>query len=249
MPENTNLLRALFRNARHFKCDAPNQIACSSLSFIEGVMNNSESSAHYPALFPTRALEAGKRAPDFCLRTTPDQSVKLSELRGAPVILAFYPADWSPVCSDELAVFNECIPEFQRLGAELLGISVDGVWCHTAFAKERKFRFPLLSDFEPKGATAIAYGAYRRAEGVCARALFVIDRDGIIYWSHVAPIGISPGADGILSALEELQDKNKKQDEAQKQHPPSTQSELPVTEQPVEEKYETTIESSHRHSS
>ena len=107
---------------------------------------------------------------------------------------------------------------------------------------------PLLSDFEPKGATAVAYGAYRRAEGVCARALFVIDRDGVIYWSHVAPIGISPGADGILSALEELQDKNKKQDEAQKQHP-STQSEQPVAEQPVEEKYETTIESSHRHSS
>lgn len=99
-------------------------------------------------------LPAGTPAPDFALHSTPDQSVRLSEFRGQPVVLAFYPADWSPVCGDQMALYNEILPEFQRLGAELLGISVDGVWCHLAFAKEREAQRPLLSDFEPIGAVA-----------------------------------------------------------------------------------------------
>ena len=103
---------------------------------------------------PTHALPADTPAPDFRLRTTPDQEVALSEFRGQPVILAFYPSDWSPVCGDQMGLYNEILPEFQRLGAELLGISVDGVWCHLAFAHDRKLRFPLLSDFEPKGEIA-----------------------------------------------------------------------------------------------
>src|SRR5215212_2452949 len=151
------------------------------------------------------ALPAGAPAPEFALHTTPDQSVRLSEFRGRPVILAFYPADWSPVCGDQMALYNEVLPEFQRLGAELLGISVDGVWCHIAFAHERTLRFPLLSDFEPKGAVAQAYGAYRTPDGTSERALFVIDADGVIAWSHVSPVGVNPGADGILAALEHLQ--------------------------------------------
>src|ERR1700753_1707056 len=96
-------------------------------------------------------LKAGTVAPDFSLHVTPDQRLSLSELRGKPVILAFYPADWSPVCGDELALFNEILPEFHKHGAELLGISVDGVWCHAEFARARKLHFPLLADFEPKG--------------------------------------------------------------------------------------------------
>src|SRR6201997_2678327 len=103
-------------------------------------------------------LKAGTPAPDFTLRCTPDQSVSLSEFRGQPVILAFYPADWSPVCGDQLALYNEVLPEFTRFGAELIGISVDGIWCHIAFAHDRKLQFPLLSDFEPKGAVARTYG-------------------------------------------------------------------------------------------
>jgi peroxiredoxin len=154
---------------------------------------------------PGQALQAGARAPNFCLRTTPDQAVSLDELRAQhPLILAFYPADWSPVCGDELTLFNECLPEFQKHDAELAGISVDGVWCHIAFSKARKLKFPLLSDFEPKGATAQSYGAYRRMDGVCERALFLVDMDGVIRWSHVSPIGVSPGVDGILNALEAL---------------------------------------------
>jgi peroxiredoxin len=131
--------------------------------------------------------------------------VTLSEFRGQPVIIAFYPADWSPVCGDQMALYNEILPEFQRLGAELVGISVDGAWCHAAFAKDRKLHFPLLADFEPKGAVARSYGAYREKDGVSERALFVINADGFVHWSYVSPVGVNPGAAGILSALEELQ--------------------------------------------
>ncbi len=150
------------------------------------------------------ALAAGTPAPDFRLKSTPDQFVSLSELRGAPVILAFYPADWSPVCGDQMALYNEILPEFRRFNAELLGISVDGVWCHSAFAKDRKLHFPLLADFEPKGGVAQTYGVYRSEDGICERALFVVDSQGTITWSFVSPIGVNPGADGILSALEAL---------------------------------------------
>ena len=138
------------------------------------------------------------------MHSTPDQGVSLSEFRGQPVVLVFYPADWSPVCGDQLALYNEVLPEFQRLGAELIGISVDGIWCHLAFTHDRKLRFPLLTDFEPKGAVARQYGVYRDHDGTSERALFVLDADGIIRWSHVSPVGINPGADGILAALEGL---------------------------------------------
>jgi peroxiredoxin len=131
--------------------------------------------------------------------------VTLRELRGRPVILAFYPADWSPVCGDQMALYNEVLAEFQHYDAALLGISVDGVWCHAAFARDRNLHFPLLSDFEPKGAVARRYGAYRDGDGFTERALFVIDGDGIIRWSYVSPLTVNPGADGILEALANLE--------------------------------------------
>src|SRR5215210_4794407 len=149
-------------------------------------------------------LQAGTTAPEFTLHATPDQSVSLSDLRGRPVILAFYPADWSPVCGDQMVLYNEILSEFHKHHAELLGISVDGAWCHGAFASARKLHFPLLADFEPKGAVARQYGVYRADEGTAERALFVIDGDGIIRWSYVSPVGVNPGADGILEALEAL---------------------------------------------
>jgi peroxiredoxin len=156
---------------------------------------------------PATALPAGTQAPEFNLHGTPDQTIKLSGFRGRPVVLAFYPADWSPVCGDQMGLYNEVLSEFQDLGAQLLGISVDGVWCHAAFTQNRKLHFPLLADFEPKGAVARLYGVYRESDGTSERALFVIDADGVIRWSYVSPIGVNPGADGILSALEELQNK------------------------------------------
>ena len=149
-------------------------------------------------------LPPGTVAPDFELPSTPDQKVMLSEFRGQPVILAFYPEDWSPVCSDQLGLYQAVLPEFQKFGAELIGISVDSVWSHLAFAKDRNLHFPLLSDFEPKGEVARTYQVYRAKEGTTERALFVIDADGIIRWSYVSPVGVNPGADGILRALEGL---------------------------------------------
>ena len=153
---------------------------------------------------PDEILAPGTPAPDFALESAPGKTLRLSELRSRPVILAFYPADWSPVCGDQMALYNEILPEFLEYGAELLGISVDGAWCHAAFARERKLRFPLLADFEPKGAVSRRYGAYDAEGGVSARALFVIDGDGIIRWSHLSPDDVNPGADGILTALDAL---------------------------------------------
>jgi peroxiredoxin len=149
-------------------------------------------------------LPPGAVAPEFRLRSTPDQTVSLAELRGRPVILVFYPEDWSPVCSDQLALYQQLLPEFRRFDAELVGISVDGIWSHVAFAKDRNLHFPLLADFEPKGEVAQAYQVYRAGEGTSERALYVIDADGIVRWSFVSPYGINPGADGILRALEDL---------------------------------------------
>src|SRR6266704_5356674 len=154
------------------------------------------------------ALPAGTPAPDCALKSNPDQTVKLSEFRGRPVVLAFYPADWSPVCGDQMALYNEMRSEFQEFGAELLGISVDGAWCHAAFCRDRKLHFPVLADFEPKGEVARLYGVYRQSDGTSERALFVIDAEGIIHWSYVSPVGVNPGAGGILAALEELQSKS-----------------------------------------
>jgi peroxiredoxin len=99
------------------------------------------------------------------------------------------------------------LPDFHKFKAAIVGISVDGAWCHDAFAQNRKLHFPLLADFEPKGAVARKYGAYRDQEGVCERALFVIDPKGTIAWSYLSPVGVNPGADGILEALETLASK------------------------------------------
>jgi peroxiredoxin len=154
--------------------------------------------------YPPGALEPGTPAPEFELKTTPDQSVRLADFRGRGLIIAFYPADWSPVCTDQMALYNEVLPEFRRLGAELVGVSVDGAWCHRAFAEHRNLHFPLLADFEPKGEMAKCYGVYDQGGGVSERALFVLDGDGVIRWSYVSPIGVNPGADGILTALESM---------------------------------------------
>ena len=150
-------------------------------------------------------LAPGTSAPDFELSCTPDQKLKLSELRGKKIILAFYPADWSPVCSDQMALYNESRKLFSRHNAQVIGISVDSKWCHLAFSQDRKLHFPLLADFEPKGAVSRLYEAYDEKEGESQRALYVLDEKGIIRWSYLSPVGINPGADGILNALEDLE--------------------------------------------
>jgi len=149
-------------------------------------------------------LQPGEKAPEFELFATPDQKVKLSELKGKNVIVAFYPADWSPVCSDQMALYNEMLKIFGKYDATVLGISVDSRWCHLAFSHDRKLHFSLLADFEPKGEVSRQFGVYDETAGECKRALFVIDKEGTIAWSYLSPTALNPGADGILDALEEL---------------------------------------------
>jgi peroxiredoxin len=174
-------------------------------SFIyEAIFNISLLRLNHKDLNMSKILAPKTLAPDFTLRVTADQTLSLNELKDKVVILAFYPADWSPVCGDQMSLLNEVLPEFRKYGAQLLGISVDGVWCHDAFAAHQKLHFPLLADFEPKGAIAKQYGAYREQEGCCERALFVIDKKGIITWSYLSPVAENPGVDGILEALEAL---------------------------------------------
>lgn len=149
-------------------------------------------------------LPAGTRAPAFSLPSTPDRRVSLEEFKGRPVVLAFYPADWSPVCGDQMTLYSALRSEFDGFGAEVLGISVDGPWCHVAFGDARHLKVTLLSDFEPKGEVSRRYGVYDEREGTSERALFVIDGDGVIRWSYLSPPEVNPGADGILEALEKL---------------------------------------------
>lgn len=152
----------------------------------------------------SKPLAPGTLAPDFRLLDQAGETVSLRDVRGQPVVLVFFPADWSPVCGDQLTLYNEVLPLIEEHNAQVLAISVDGRWCHRAFAEQRNLRFPLLSDFEPKGAVAQAYGVYDAEGGVARRALFVLDSEGIIRWSYISPSNVNPGADGILNALEVL---------------------------------------------
>ena len=151
-----------------------------------------------------RPLEPGAPAPDFSLAATNGENITLSELRGRPVVLVFYPADHSSVCSNQLALYNEALNLFEAYDAQLLGISVDDIDSHQAFTQTLKLAFPLLSDDDPAGAVARSFGIYNEADGVNERALFVLNDEGVIQWSYLSPRKINPGANGILEALESL---------------------------------------------
>lgn len=150
-------------------------------------------------------LQNGTAAPGFSLPSAPDQTLSLSDLRGKNGVLVFYPADWSPVCSGQLAIYNEVLGLFEKNNARLVGISVDSRWCHQAWKRDRNLDFPLLADFEPKGEVARRYGVYRSRDGTSERAIYLIDGQGRIRWSFLSDIDVDPGADGILEALESLQ--------------------------------------------
>lgn len=154
-------------------------------------------------------LANGTIAPDFKLNATPDKSISLSDFKGKNVVLAFYPADWSPVCTDELSLYNQSTKLFEKNNTVILGISVDSKWSHLAFSQARNIHFNLLSDFEPKGAVSRLYGAYNEENGYSKRALYLIDKNGLIAWSYLSPDDVNPGVDGILDALDELQSTNK----------------------------------------
>jgi peroxiredoxin len=146
----------------------------------------------------------GAEAPNFRLQSETGEWLTLDELRGRPVVLVFYPADNSPVCSSQLALYSEAHSMFEAYDAQLLGISVDGTASHRDFARDLKLKFPLLSDDKPPGDLARAYGVFNESKGICERALFVLDDQGVVRWSHVSPPSVNPGANGILEALESL---------------------------------------------
>ena len=152
------------------------------------------------------ALEVGARAPDFELKASGEQTIRLSELlkEGREVVVAFYPAAFSPVCGDELSVFQEVLDEFERLNAQVIAISVDNIWSVGAFAKAKGITFPLLADFHPKGAVADNYGVMNHELGLAERALFIVDAQGVIRYSYVSPMLENPGADRLLDALEHM---------------------------------------------
>jgi peroxiredoxin (alkyl hydroperoxide reductase subunit C) len=150
-------------------------------------------------------LSPGTRAPELDVPVAPDgHRARLADYRGSPLVLIFYPGDFTPVCTGELGLFNELLPDLEALGANVLGVSCDSLWTHSAYATELKLRIDLLSDFHPKGALSERYQVYRDDIGTSERALFVVDGQGSIFWSEVSPIELNPGADGVLDALERL---------------------------------------------
>jgi peroxiredoxin len=153
---------------------------------------------------PATPLAAGAPAPPFVLRDSPYSCVALEDYRGRAVVLAFYVADWHPVAGAQLVLYQELLPHLERLGATVLGISVDATWSHQAFAQASGIGFPLLADDAPPGAVARAYGVFVPKTGRSRRALFVVDGGGIVRWSAAFPDPLNPGADGVLSALEAL---------------------------------------------
>jgi peroxiredoxin len=149
-------------------------------------------------------LAPGTVAPDLSLPHTPRVRLALHELRGQPVVLAFYPMDWEPVSREQLTLYEAYAPAFDRLGAGLLGISVDHVHSHQTFVLDAKLHFPLLADVQPRGAVARQYGVFREAEGVSACAIFVLDARCVIHFSKAYPEALNPGVDGLLTTLEQL---------------------------------------------
>jgi peroxiredoxin len=155
-------------------------------------------------MVPDTLLPAGSAAPPFLLRRSLYKAFGPRDAAGAPLVLLFYPGVWEPVTSSQLSLYQDHLPEIQRLGATLLGISVDHFWCQLAFAKLHRIEFPLLSDSCPKGEVARAYGVYQEEVEVSRRALFVVDGSGTVRWSRGCPYSLNPGVDGVLSVLERM---------------------------------------------
>jgi peroxiredoxin len=147
-------------------------------------------------------IEPGTKAPDFTLPDQDGNEVALSDFAGRKLVLAFYPLDFSPVCTDQLSLYQEVLGELEERGAALMGISVDSSFCHKAFRDQLNLTLPLLSDFHPKGEVSRAYGAWIEAVDHGNRSLVLIDEDGVVAWSHAAPTPLEiPGANLIFDAL------------------------------------------------
>jgi peroxiredoxin len=148
-------------------------------------------------------IEPGSPAPDFTLPDQDGNKISLADYRGRTVVLVFYPADFSRVCTDQLSVYQEVLPQLEEAGAELVGISVDSAFCHKAFREQQGLSIPLLADFHPKGEVAKAYGVWSEDYGVSGRALVMVGPDGVVQWSYLSPPLEVPGANLIFDALEQ----------------------------------------------
>ncbi len=152
-------------------------------------------------------IEPGTRAPEFTLPNHRGKDVALADFRGRKLVIAFYPNDFSPVCSDQLSIYQEVLGQIRDTGTELVGISTDGSWAHNAFRKQLGLEMTLLSDFHPKGDVSTAYGAYLEDWGTPNRSLVLIDEEGIVRWVHESPTPLEiPGANLIFDALEQISD-------------------------------------------
>jgi peroxiredoxin len=148
-------------------------------------------------------IQPGSPAPDFTLPDQDGNKVSLADFRGRTVVLVFYPADFSRVCTEQLSVYQEVLPQLEEQGATLLGISVDGAFCHKAFQEHMNITIPLLADFHPKGEVAKAYGVWSEEYGVASRSLVLVGPDGVVQWSYSSPPLEVPGANLIFDALEQ----------------------------------------------
>jgi peroxiredoxin len=148
-------------------------------------------------------IETGSAAPGFTLRDQDGEKVSLADFRGQTVVLVFYPADFSPTCTDQLSVYQEVLGELEERGAKLLGISVDGAFCHKAFQDHLNLTMSLLADFHPKGEVAKAYGVWSEDYGVAGRALVMVGPDGKVQWTYMSPPLEVPGANLIFDALDQ----------------------------------------------
>jgi peroxiredoxin len=147
-------------------------------------------------------IAPGTPAPEFSLKDQDGERVSLAGFRGNKVLLVFYPADFSPVCTDQLSIYQEVLAQLEDRVA-LVGISVDSIWSHRAFREQLGIEIPLLADFHPKGEVAASYGAYLDDWGTTNRSLVLIDEEGVVEWVYESPTPLEvPGANLIFDALE-----------------------------------------------
>ena len=150
------------------------------------------------------AIAVGQPAPEFTLKDQDQKEIKLSDYRGKNVVILFYPLDWSPVCTDEHACFMSGLNQFEKLNAQVLGLSVDSHWSHKAFAEKMGVAYPLLADFHPRGAVADKFGVYHADKGITGRAIVIIDKAGKVAWSKIYGFGDLPTVKEVAQALEQL---------------------------------------------
>src|SRR5690349_17958339 len=150
------------------------------------------------------AIAVGQAAPDFTLKDQNQKDVKLSEFRGKNVVIVFYPLDWSPVCTNEHACFVNDLKQFEKLNAQVLGVSVDSVWSHKAYAEKMGIKYPLLADFQPRGAAAEKYGVFLADKGITGRAIVIVNKEGKVAWAKNYEIPVVPDVKEVASALQQV---------------------------------------------